>query len=284
VVHLDADCHYHPEAIEKVVRVFYFDEQCGGVGGNVQVRNYDDSLVATFQAIEYYDNISIGRIVSSELGIYRVISGAFGAFRKSAIDKVGGWDVGPGLDGDITVKLRKMGYSIRYEPDAICKTAAPDTFKKLAKQRLRWDKSLVRFRLRKHVNVFAPTEGFKWNLLISFFENIFYNLVLNFKWYFYLIDIIINYPNILPFVVITNLCLYSVYYTSKFILFSAFRLNHNEPISYFIPYLPGMVLYFGYYLRFVRTTAYIQELVWKKSYDDPWNPPKSSRIAKKLGL
>lgn len=284
VVHLDADCSYDPDAMENIVKLFYTDPLIGGVGGNVQVRNYKESLVATFQAIEYFDSISIGRISSSELGIYRVISGAFGAFRRDALDKIGGWDVGPGLDGDITVKLRKMGYKVKYEPSAICKTAAPDTFRKLAKQRLRWDKSLVRFRLRKHIDVLLPSKNFSWLNFISFIENIFYNLILNFKWYFYIVDILFNFTSLLPFILLTNLCLYTVNYFLKFVIFSAFRLSQKEPIAYFLPYLPGMVLYFGYFLRFVRTKAYLQELIFKESYNDPWNPPKSSAFAKKMRL
>jgi cellulose synthase/poly-beta-1,6-N-acetylglucosamine synthase-like glycosyltransferase len=284
IVHLDADCSYDPMAIENIIRLFYFDSQIGGVGGNVQVRNYKESLAATFQAIEYFDSISIGRISSSELGIYRVISGAFGAFRKEALDKIGGWDIGPGLDGDITVKLRKIGYKVKYEPTAICKTSAPDTFRKLAKQRLRWDKSLVRFRLRKHIDVLLPSRNFTWLNFISFMENIVYNLVLNFKWYFYIVDIIFNFTSLLPFIILTNLCLYTVNYLVKFILFSMFRLNQREPISYFLPYLPGMVIYFGYFLRFTRTIAYLQELFFKASYNDPWNPHKSSKFAKQMRL
>jgi cellulose synthase/poly-beta-1,6-N-acetylglucosamine synthase-like glycosyltransferase len=228
VVHLDADCSYDHKAIENIVKVFYFDPLVGGVGGNVQVRNYKESLAATFQAIEYFDSISIGRISSSELGIYRVISGAFGAFKKEALDKIGGWDIGPGLDGDITVKLRKIGYKVKYEPSAICKTSAPDTFRKLAKQRLRWDKSLVRFRLRKHIDVLLPTKNFSWSNFISFAENIVYNLVLNFKWYFYIIDIIFNFTSLLPFILLTNLCLYSVNYLVKFVLFSIFQRFFDE--------------------------------------------------------
>ncbi len=284
IVHLDADCSYWPDAIEKIVQVFYFDPKVGGVGGNVQVRNYKESLAATFQAIEYFDSISIGRISSSELGIYRVISGAFGAFRKEALNKIGGWDIGPGLDGDITVKLRKIGYKVKYEPDAVCKTNAPDSFKKLANQRLRWDKSLIRFRLRKHIDVLLPSKNFSWLNFISFVENIVYNLVLNFKWYFYIIDIIFNFTSLLPFIVLTNLVLYTVNYLVKFILFSAFRLNHKEPIAYFLPYLPGMVIYFGYFLRFTRTVAYLQEIFFKSSYKDPWNPEKSSKFAKVMRL
>ena len=284
IVHLDADCSYDNDALEKIIIPFYLDENIGAVGGNILVRNYKDSLCATLQAIEYADTISVGRITSSYLGIYRVVSGAFGAFKKEALDRVGGWDIGPGLDGDITVKLRKLDYKIAFEPEAICQTSVPDTFRKLIKQRLRWDKSIIRFRVRKHRDVFYPNSTFKFSNFISSFENITYNLVLNFKWWIYVIDMTLNYPSILLFIIPFNILLYTTTNFLKFFIFSLFRTRKNETVVYFLIYLPCMVFYFGLYLRIIRTIAYIDELFFKRSYEDPWNPVKSSAHAKELGL
>jgi cellulose synthase/poly-beta-1,6-N-acetylglucosamine synthase-like glycosyltransferase len=284
VIHLDADCSYDRDAIENILVPFFYDLNIGAIGGNVQVRNYKESLCATLQAIEYMDTISVGRIASSELGIYRVISGAFGAFKKEALDRLGGWDIGPGLDGDITVKIRKLGYKIHFEPSAVCQTSVPNTFRKLVKQRLRWDKSLIRFRLRKHRDVFYPNDSFRWSNFISFVENITYNLILNVKWYFYLVDMVVNFGSQLFFIIPMNILLYTANNILKFLVFSPFRDRKNESISYFMIYLPMMVFYFGYFLRIVRTTAYIQELFFKASYKDNWNPAKSSRHAKALKL
>ncbi len=284
VVHLDADCSYDNDAIEKIIIPFYLDDNIGAVGGNILVRNYKDSLCATLQAIEYADTISVGRITSSYLGIYRVVSGAFGAFKKEALDRVGGWDIGPGLDGDITVKLRKLDYKIAFEPEAICQTSVPNTFRKLVKQRLRWDKSIIRFRVRKHRDVFFPNSTFKFSNFISSFENITYNLVLNFKWWLYAFDMAINYPSILLFIIPFNILLYTITNFLKFLIFSLFRTRKNEQVSYFLIYLPCLVFYFGLYLRIVRTIAYIDELFFKRSYEDNWNPSKSSAHAKELGL
>ncbi len=280
VIHFDADCSYDRDAIENILVPFYYNPKIGAVGGNVQVRNYKDSLCATLQALEYMDTISIGRITTSELGIYRVISGAFGAFRKEALDRLGGWDIGPGLDGDITVKIRKLGYIIHFEPTAVCQTSVPVTFKKLIRQRLRWDKSLIRFRLRKHRDVFYPNDSFKFSNFISFVENVTYNLILNVKWFFYLADMVFNFASQLIFIIPMNICLYTVNNFMKFLVFSPFRDRKNEGITYFLIYLPLMVFYFGYFLRIVRTTAYIQEIFFKASYKDNWNPAKSSRQAK----
>jgi biofilm PGA synthesis N-glycosyltransferase PgaC len=281
---MDADCSYNRDAIYEIIVPFYEDERIGAIGGNVMVKNYKESLVTTLQAIEYYDTISVGRIVSSHLGIYRIISGAFGAFRMDAMQQIQGWDIGPGLDGDITVKIIKVGYKVKFAPDAVCLTNSPNTFRKLAKQRLRWDKSLIRFRLRKHKDVFFPNQHFKFSMFISFLENITYNLLLNIKWYIYVIDMIINFPSELKFVIYTNILLYTSVNYFKFLVFSLFRRHKNAPVSYFLIYMPLMVIYFGYFLRFVRTSAYIQEFFFKKSYDDPWNPPKTSVHAKKMGL
>ncbi len=284
IIHMDADCSYDRDAVENIIVPFYYDEKLGAVGGDVQVRNYRESLCASLQAIEYTDTISIGRISQSQLGIYRIISGAFGAFKKDALDSVGGWDIGPGLDGDITVKVRKMGYEIHFEPTAICQTNVPVTFKALIKQRLRWDKSLIRFRLRKHRDVFYPNESFRVSNFVSFVENVTYSLVLNFKWYFYVIDMVLNFTSLLIFIVPMNFILYTVNNYFKFIVFSLFRERKNVRAEYFMLYMPLMAIYFGYFLRFVRTYAYLQELFFRRSYEDSWNPEKSSRQAKSLKL
>ena len=177
-----------------------------------------------------------------------------------------------------------MGYNIVFEPEAICQTSVPNTFKKLVKQRLRWDKSIIRFRVRKHRDVFYPNQTFRFSNFISSAENIIYNIVLNVKWWFYLGDMIFNYSSLLGFILPFNILLYTVNNFLKFLVFSLFRTRKNAPIIYFVPYLPCMVFYFGFYLRVVRTIAYIQEFFFKKSYDDAWSPAKSSKHAKKLRI
>ncbi|MFT5819424.1 MAG: biofilm PGA synthesis N-glycosyltransferase PgaC [Crocinitomix sp.] len=284
VIHLDADCSYDNDAMEKILIPFFEDERVGGVGGNVSVRNYKESLVTTLQGVEYYNTITTGRTVTSYLGIYRIISGAFGAFRADVIDQLKGWDIGPGLDGDITVKIRKKGYKIKFAQDANCLTSVPNTFRKLVKQRLRWDKSLVRFRMRKHKDVLMPTASFKLLDFFSAFENIMYNVVLNFKWYVYLLIMLTFYRPLFLNIFITNILLYTATNFVKFIVYSLYREKSHNSMSYFLIYLPCMVFYFGLYLRVVRTIAYIQELFFKKSYQDPWNPRKTSVHARHLGI
>lgn len=283
VVHLDADCSFDKEAIEKILIPFYLDPKIGAVGGNVKVRNHDASLCARLQAIEYLKTVSVGRIITSQLGIYKIVSGAFGAFRMDVLDSIKGWDIGPGLDGDITVKIRKSGFKIYFEPAAICLTSVPENFKKLTKQRLRWDKSIIRFRVRKHKDIYLPFANFSFSNFLSLFENVFYNVVLDLTWWIYCIDLIVNYNGSLQFIIPMNLCLY---FTVGFVQMSSayvFSERRTEELKLW-KFLPLMSLYTGTYLRIVRTIAYWDEFVFKKSYNDPWNPAKSSIQAKINGF
>ncbi|MFV1884958.1 MAG: glycosyltransferase family 2 protein [Balneola sp.] len=283
IVHLDADCSFDRDAIERIVIPFYYDEKIGAVGGNVKVRNYNDSLCASLQAIEYLKTVSVGRIITSYLGIYKIVSGAFGAFKPEILDKIGGWDIGPGLDGDITVKIRKCGYKIHFEPKAICLTNAPSKFKVLTKQRLRWDKSIIRFRVRKHRDVYFPHANFNWSNFFALFENVFYNVILDLMWIIYMIDILFNYTSSLQFIIPMNFTLYVVmsYVQMGSILLFTERKKQEMKL---IKFIPLMTIYTGIYLRVVRTTAYYQEFFFKRSYEDVWNPSKSSSMAQRYGL
>ncbi len=283
IVHVDADTSFDRDAIEKIVIPFYLDENIGGVGGNVKVRNYDESIATSLQAIEYLQTISVGRVVTSFLGIYKIISGAFGAFRKDILVRLGGWDIGPGLDGDITVKIRKLGYTIHFEPQAVGLTNAPTSFNALSKQRLRWSKSLIRFRFRKHSDVFKPQANFSFSNFFAMFDNIFYNFILDIFWWYYIIDIIINNTQFLLFIIPLKFVIYTLAGIIQFsvVLVLSERRKQEWKLAM---YLPMMLIYNGYYMRVIRTMAYVKELFWHSSYNDGWNPSKSSQKARELGI
>lgn len=281
IVHLDADCSLYSDAIEKAVIPFYLDKKIGAVGGNLEVRNDEDSLCTMLQAIEYLLYITVGRTVSSSLGILRIVSGAFGVFRADALHRIKGWDVGPGLDGDLTLKIRKLGYKIYFEPHAIALTTVPKTFGELVKQRIRWSRSLIRFRLRKHNDLFKPNRNFNLFNFASVADNMIYDLLLNFMWYGYIGYILINFSDSLAYILITGFGLYTFSKALEFIVVLILLNNRKSKIKYIV-YLPAMVIYTGYYIRVIRTWAYFKEFFFRSSYKDPWNPIKTSSEALRL--
>jgi len=282
VVHLDADSSLDTNAIEEIILPFFETPNVGAVGGNLKVRNRVN-LLTNCQAMEYLTSISIGRMVTSALGIYRIVSGAFGAFRRDYLNLLGGWDIGPGLDGDITVKIRKMGYKIKFAEKSICLTHVPETPKALTKQRLRWARSIIRFRLRKHKDILLPDRHFNVLNFIATFENVFFSVIMDFLWVFYMILLFVNFYDTYIYIILFKILMYSAstaIQLSVNLLISE-RRNWEKSIYF---YIPLMWLYTGYYMRFVRTFAYIREIFGFSSYNDNWNPEKTSKMAKAYGL
>ncbi|WP_448556097.1 glycosyltransferase family 2 protein [Thalassotalea montiporae] len=285
IVHLDADTHMADNAIEHMLIPFLMDQTIGCVGGDVRVANHADSLITQTQALEYTKSLMLGRTVSSQLGILRIVSGAFGAFRKDVLMQIHGWDVGPGLDGDITLKIRKLGYRVAHEPASVCYTNVPSTMTKLAKQRYRWDKSIIRFRLRKHLDILKPSKEFSWSNFISVADNLVFNLLLDLKWFFYFFQVIQLTPLYIMFILIINYILYALANLVQWLFSIRLQRSLNQKVDYkgllFVPLMP---IYTGFYLRFIRTFSYVMEFIHKRSYADAWNPWKVSKVAKRNKL
>lgn len=275
IVHLDADSSLDRDALEKILIPFYMDEKIKGVGGCVKVRNPDDSLCASLQALEYLNTIQVGRTVSSFLGIYHIISGAFGAFEAKAIRQVGCWDIGPGLDGDITQKLRKAGFKVYFAGDAICMTQVPTKWHVLFKQRLRWSKSLVRFRIRKHQNILYGGKNFSFLNFISNLENILFDCVFNYLWLLYIVCLSLFYADRLLDIFLIGWLIRYVMSLVSFGMAMLISERPSEELKLFI-YLPLRIFYVGYFLRITRLIAHTMEFFFFSSYKDPWNPPKTS--------
>lgn len=278
VVHIDADSHLREDAIENILLPFYQNPQTGAVGGDLRVANTSASLATRLQAIEYLKAITLGRTASAQLGILRIVAGAFGAFRRSTLEQLKGWDVGPGLDGDLTLKIRKLGLDIAHEPEAVCYTNVPTSFKALAQQRYRWSRSMVRFRMRKHKDLLNPRQPFRMTDFFASAENIFFNLALNFKWWVYGFQVLMFHLSVLPFLFVMNWILYVGANTTQFSMAQAVFGEELEISSWkLLFFLPLMPFYMGLYIRVVRTFAYVMEFFHKSSYQDAWNPWKVSR-------
>jgi cellulose synthase/poly-beta-1,6-N-acetylglucosamine synthase-like glycosyltransferase len=178
VVIIDADSELGPNAIWEIVQPMA-DPGIGGVAGSILVRNPFTSLATWFQAYEYLSTIFVGRMTSALLTILGIVSGAFGAFRRDALDKVQGWDVGPPEDLDLTLALRKAGYRIGFAPYSLCFTDAPESFVALFKQRRRRDRSgVIRCHFRKHLDLALPWSAhFRFSNLLLLAENWFFSVI-----------------------------------------------------------------------------------------------------------
>lgn len=279
IVHLDCDSSLDRDAIEKVLLPFYMDRRIKAVGGCVKVRNADSTLCTSMQALEYKRSIQVGRMVTSHLGIYHIISGAFGAFEAETLREVGGWDIGPGLDGDITQKFRKAGHKVSFAHDAICMTSVPEKWSALFKQRKRWSKSLIRFRVRKHRDILWSNRNFSFSNMISNMDNILFDCVFNYVWLFYMFQLVLANTDRLVEIIIVGFIIRSAFSICAFFVMQLISERPREEF-HLVAFLLLYTFYMGYFMRAVRLIGHTEELFFRTSYKDKWNPKKTSDIAR----
>ena len=137
VVALDADTQFETTCVSRLVR-WFADPKIGAVAGNAKVGNRVN-LVTRWQAVEYVTAQNVERRALTRFDAIMVVPGAVGAWRRSALDEVGGYPEDTlAEDQDLTIAIQRKGWKIAYDEQAVAWTEAPETFRALSKQRFRW--------------------------------------------------------------------------------------------------------------------------------------------------
>jgi cellulose synthase/poly-beta-1,6-N-acetylglucosamine synthase-like glycosyltransferase len=277
IVCLDADSHIARDAIWELVQPLR-DPRVAGVSGNLIVRNPEGSLASALQALEYRRSIFLGRMVASRLDILGIISGAIGAYRTSAIKRVQGWDVGPGEDGDLALRLRKLGYRITFAPYATCYTNTPTSWYRLFRQRRRWDWAAVTFECRKHVDMINPfASTFQWNNAFLVLERWTFSVFLQLVFWIWMAwSFWITPTTIFMYTMLTFYVGYLLGDLILMLIILDLSDDRNRDLRY-IPYLPLMPLY-HLFLRFTTTYAVLEEFFTRRSFRDDFVPARVRNV------
>ncbi len=159
---VDADSILQSNSLDRIVQPFLEDPRTVAAGGSVRIANgchIDKGFVtkadlpknplALFQVAEYLRAFLFGRLGWSPLNALLIVSGAFGLFHKETVVSVGGYKSNTiGEDMELIVRMhrllrkRRKPYRIKFVPDPICWTEAPEDLKTLRNQRVRWQRGL----------------------------------------------------------------------------------------------------------------------------------------------
>lgn len=270
IVCVDTDSHLGPGAIWEIVQPLA-DPVVGAVSGTVIARNPHEKLVTWLQAFEYLRSIFIGRMFAARLNILGIVSGAFGAFRRDALLRVQGWDVGPGEDGDLVLRLRKAGYTIAIAPYAQCLTNLPVSWKRLFFQRRRWEWATITFNCRKHVdlaNPFAP--HFRWSNFWMLVDSWLFSVVLLYAFWGYLAWLIWHrHERLLELLVLNYLAYAAIEVLQVFIiLYYSLDRRRDFLIGLVAPLMPLYYLF----LKASQVWAITEEIFTRRSFRDNFVP------------
>ena len=158
LIAVDADTQFRTGTIELLIRHFK-NPKIGAVSGNVRVGN-KNRWITRFQSIEYIYGFNLDRRALGFLNAITVVPGAVGAWRKDLVQACGGF-LSDTLaeDTDLTLAIRRLGYIIYYEQDAIAFTEAPEDTRSLAKQRFRWVFGTLQASWKHRDALFVPKYG-----------------------------------------------------------------------------------------------------------------------------
>lgn len=164
---IDGDALLDRHAARWLVRHFVESPEVGAVTGNPRIRNRS-TLLGRVQVGEFSSIVGIIKRAQRMFGRVFTVSGVVSAFRRSALHQVGYWS--PDMlteDIDVTWKLHRAGWDVRFEPRALTWILMPETVRGLWKQRLRWAMGGAQVLLRNLVGALAPSQRSLWPLVVE---------------------------------------------------------------------------------------------------------------------
>ncbi|HWN27039.1 MAG TPA: glycosyltransferase, partial [Actinomycetospora sp.] len=137
IVMIDGDTIFQPDTVAELVAPFA-DPAVGAVAGNVKIADRT-RLIPRMQHLEYVVGFNVDRRVQDTWGSISTIPGAAGAFRREAVQEVGGLSSDTlAEDTDLTIALGRAGWRVVYADRALAWTEAPVSAGQLWRQRFRW--------------------------------------------------------------------------------------------------------------------------------------------------
>ncbi|MPW44018.1 poly-beta-1,6 N-acetyl-D-glucosamine synthase [Acinetobacter guerrae] len=167
LIGIDGDALLDPHAAKWMIRHFLQDRTVAAVTGNPRIRTRS-TLLGRIQVGEFSSIVGMIKRAQRSFGRLFTVSGVVTAFRKSAVHEVGYWS--PNMlteDIDITWKLQRAGWDIRFEPNALVWILMPETLNGLWKQRLRWAMGGAQVLVKNLDVFFKPKLNFLWPLLFE---------------------------------------------------------------------------------------------------------------------
>lgn len=156
LVTIDSDSVIEQDTLLAIAGPFQ-DARVGAVAGKVAAYNRDDGWLPRMLHVRYILSFDFQRSVQSTYGTVYCCPGALAGYRASVVREVLDEWVDQrflgvrctfGEDRALTNAILDRGFDTVYQSKAIVHTIVPETYSKLCKMYLRWDRSYVREELR----------------------------------------------------------------------------------------------------------------------------------------
>ena len=244
------------------------------VAGNLKVRNQWASFWTRMQAVEYLVAIGLHRRWLNLFGSNYIASGACGAYRRAVVESFAGCDVATAEDLDNTLKARRAGWKAVFAPRAIATTDAPENLRTLVRQRMRWDRDLVRVAFRKHRDLLTNRSPSTW-LSLELWQVLLTSVIANLVFVIYVVVMAITAPALLIAVYVVCLSIYALMSLISVGTALVFSERRNEELA-LLAWAPLLPFYNEIIFRWVRIYATVLELL-RINQEDSYLPQSAWR-------
>lgn len=155
-VTIDSDSLIEPQTLLAMAGPFR-DPRIGAVAGKVVVLNRARGWIPKMLQVRFTLSFDFLRSAQSTYGSVYCCPGALAAYRASLVRKAlphwlnqrfMGVSCTIGEDRALTNDILEMGYDTIYQHSAVVHTVVPESYRKLCRMYLRWDRSYIREELR----------------------------------------------------------------------------------------------------------------------------------------
>ena len=271
----DADTEFDPTALARLAAAFD-DARVAGASCNIAIRNESESVWTELQSVEYLMSISAGRSILDVVDAIACLSGACSMYRRDVFLRQGGLDVGPGEDLEYSLRLRRLGYVIRFVPHGWAETSGPASAIGLLRQRARWDRDALRVRFMTYGEwrFFHPFEHLSDTL--QRLDFIVFDLIPTLSVPFYLVYVLLLL-GVADGVAFLGAIYLLLVWISFFNLALAFMMFNRMVGFRGLGAALIFPLYQGVYLKFARFFSYSAEIIFAASRHDDFVPPRIRR-------
>ena len=190
IVTVDSDSLVKKDAVQKLMIPFR-DPAIGAVAGNIRGKRDDTNFYMQMMDVLLIFGCEFLRGGQSVTGNVFCTPGALSAYRKKSIlplldewldQSFLGVPSTIGEDRAIATLLRREGYRIVHQKDALAETCLPGTYIKLVKMLIRWTRSDIRENFLMAGTVLKNLSSFSWQDISYFIHwiSIFLNMFLPF--------------------------------------------------------------------------------------------------------
>ena len=156
---IDADSRIDRNAIKELLPHFE-NNKTGAVITRIRV-DTPQSFLERMQRFEYIMS-SLTRFMMRNFGTLAITHGVLSMFRTNVLRKIGGFVQDRNNiteDFEIALRLRRAGFVVEMEPNAIGYTSVPQSVRGVWRQRLRWSRGYIHNMLRYKDLFFSEKQG-----------------------------------------------------------------------------------------------------------------------------